>query len=77
MKRKYKGHQVTYHQKPGCLPCGDNSVSELEPCSFEARGTCLEGRNSTTELLPPGLMPILTSDTAFVKVMPQVYVKTN
>jgi len=52
MKRRHKGHQVTYQQKPGCLPRGDNSVSELDLSRFEASGACLEGRNSTTELLP-------------------------
>jgi len=53
MRPKHEGRQVTYHRKLGCLPGGGNSVSEFEPSSFEASRACLEGRNSTTELLPP------------------------
>ena len=52
MRLKHEERQVAYHRKPGCLPDGDNFVSEFEPSSFEASGACLEGRNSTTELLP-------------------------
>jgi hypothetical protein len=52
MKEKYENRRMRHHPRPGCLPCADNSVSKINPSSFKGRGACLEGRNSTTELLP-------------------------